>query len=1085
MNGPRNLLIRASAGTGKTFQLSNRYLQLIYAGVAPDQILATTFTRKAAGEIIDRVMMRLAKAAASSTACGELAEELGIATLTREHCRTMLRALVNRLHRLRICTLDAFFAQLAGSFSLELGLPAGWRIVEPLVDRNLRLAAIEEVLHGDSLQDLQRLMGLLTKGEAQRSVQSLVDETVKKLYSLFLETESAAWHCIPRPRKLKSEQLDTAIEHLRDAELPDHKSINTAHENSLNAAMASDWESFIGKGIPASLVAGKTVYYRKEIAAATVQLYQPLIDHARAVLIEELANQTEATYQLLDKYHHRYQALKRQSRGLRFEDVTRCLAQQHDQRQIDQQHFRLDAPLRHLLLDEFQDTSLIQWRVLQPFAEHVMAAEEEIGGDQGRSFFCVGDAKQAIYGWRGGRSEIFEALNDGFPGLAQETLSKSYRSAQPIIDTVNRVFQGIAGHTNLERHGPMIDRWCQQFPQHATARQELPGYVEMRAAPLAADGESQTHVTCDYAAEWIEQLVKKIPEATVGVLVRKNSTVAHLIHQLRARGVPASEEGGNPLTDSSGVQVILSLFRLADHPGDGVARYHLANSPLATVCQLTDHRDIDAGCRLASHMRRELLESGYGPTVYRWVKELYPKCHRRDRSRLRQLVELAYRYQEIASLRPGDFLKYVDEQRVADPTTAEVRVMTIHQAKGLQFDVVVLAELDGPLVGQPDICVVEQAAPTEPISSVCRYRNENVQNLLPPELRTLFDGTAEQKVHEALCVLYVALTRPVHALQMIIAPASPREKKLPKTAAGLLRAALTDGEVAAPDSVLFQTGDVTWLDQLSLVDKPTHETVQDEQDRLTNVVQSATEADSGILPKKSGEAGERLGVRMAPPLPGARPRNESPSSLEGGTRVSVARLFDGQNSAAMRRGTLMHAWYEQVEWLDEQVPDRTTLERVAQQVNTDGVDVSELLDQFLRTLEMPQIRQVLSHDGYRPPYGEPLSTVLPSQYRESELNLELHRERTFCVLERQRLLTGSIDRLVLLYQDRELVSADLLDFKTDWVKSSDSTQLAERCEFYRPQLMAYRSAVSSMFGLPIARIAARLVFVRCGNVVTV
>ena len=83
--------------------------------------------------------------------------------------------------------------------------------------------------------------------------------------------------------------------------------------------------------------------------------------------------------------------------------------------------------------------------------------------------------------------------------------------------------------------------------------------------------------------------------------------------------------------------------------------------------------------------------------------------------------------------------------------------MTIHQAKGLQFDTVVLAELDGQLVGQPETCVVGQPSPTEPINRVCRYRNESVQKLLPAELRQMFDETVRQSVQESLCVLYVAL----------------------------------------------------------------------------------------------------------------------------------------------------------------------------------------------------------------------------------------------------------------------------------------------------------------------------------------
>ena len=179
MSHSSHVLISASAGTGKTFQLSNRYIGLLHSGVMPDQILATTFTRKAAGEILDRVIVRLAEAAVGcSTSVEELAQWLPVASLSPARCHDMLRQMLRHLHRLRVSTLDAFFAQLAGSFSLELGLPPGWRIVEELHEKYLRSEAIERTLQGNSTREVQRLVHLMAKGTAQRSVSELVRDTV-------------------------------------------------------------------------------------------------------------------------------------------------------------------------------------------------------------------------------------------------------------------------------------------------------------------------------------------------------------------------------------------------------------------------------------------------------------------------------------------------------------------------------------------------------------------------------------------------------------------------------------------------------------------------------------------------------------------------------------------------------------------------------------------------------------------------------------------------------------------------------------------------------------------------------------------
>src|ERR1700722_16459157 len=125
-----NQVIRASAGSGKTHQLTTRYLALLAAGVEADAILATTFTRKAAGEILDRVLERLAVAAGDAAAAKQLASQIGAENFGQPDFVRLLRRLLQNLHRVRIGTLDSFFMALAGSFSFELGLRPGWSICE-------------------------------------------------------------------------------------------------------------------------------------------------------------------------------------------------------------------------------------------------------------------------------------------------------------------------------------------------------------------------------------------------------------------------------------------------------------------------------------------------------------------------------------------------------------------------------------------------------------------------------------------------------------------------------------------------------------------------------------------------------------------------------------------------------------------------------------------------------------------------------------------------------------------------------------------------------------------------------------------
>jgi ATP-dependent helicase/nuclease subunit A len=1051
-----NVVIRASAGTGKTFQLSNRYLGLLDRDSPPDQILATTFTRKAAGEILDRVVVRLAKAALDDKACKELAGYLDTGKLSRGRCLELLEQLTRNLHRLRISTLDSFFSQLAGSFSLELGLPPGWRIVEELRDARLRTEAIETILR-DSSGDVARLMNLLTKGEAERSVSELVRSTVNSLYNLYLETSPEAWRRFPHPALLSSQALSETAEALRTVELPADKRFEKARENDFQSAAENDWETFITKGLAAKVLEGQSQYYKKEIPEPALAVYKRLVGHAKGVLVDQLAKQTEATHELLHKFDAVYQQLKHRARALRFEDVTRCLSNRSALGDVQRQEFRLDAPIAHLLLDEFQDTSLAQWQVIRPFAERVTSG----GGQQ--SLFCVGDVKQAIYGWRGGLSEIFDALESNLSGLTRDWLNQSYRSSPPIIETVNRVFAGITSHPNLDSLGPGVERWCGQFNTHTTAKSELHGYACLESAPQAGEDDKQQDVTLEHAARRIAELVAQAPGYSVGVLARRNSVVGQMIFLLRRLGVPASEEGGNPLTDSAAVQVVLSLLRMSDHPGDLVSRFHVAQSPLGPSLGLTDYRRDDDARQMASRVRRELLADGYGPTIYGYATKLAASCNRRDLSRLQQLVELAYGFQSTATLRPADFLRYVERERVADPTTADVRVMTIHQAKGLEFDIVVLADLDTELIGHRPTCVVGQPDPTQPVDRVCLYRNASVQALLPDDLQQLFTENTSREISEALCVLYVSITRAIHALHMIVAPAAKNERSLRKTSAGLLRAALTDGSSLPPETIVYEHGDREWFGEGKAPAEPALAQLARQEPRPP-------------------ETAQPLMVRLAPPT-GTRSvglERTSPSSLEGGPRIKLASVLRLDNSQALARGTLIHAWFEQIQWLDDGPPTDDELRQVAAKIDTAGLDVEQALTDFRVMLEAPAIAAALRRDFYQPARNPSLAALLPNNLHQATLWLESRNEQRFAVRDGNHILNGNIDRLVLIYHADQLIAADILDYKTDVLDPNDSQAAEAKIEFYRPQLAAYRRAVGKLFRLPLPQISTCLLLLAPG-----
>ena len=179
------MLVRASAGTGKTYRLTARLLQILLQGAPPETILATTFTRKAAGEILERILLSLAKAAdpEDEAALEELRKQVGITTLPRSVCSQLLQKLIANVHRVRICTLDSLFTQLAKSFPFELQLPPTWRLTDEIEEAWLRERAINSVVSMTEPRELATLLAMLSKGETKRSiVRELISNRLGRLH---------------------------------------------------------------------------------------------------------------------------------------------------------------------------------------------------------------------------------------------------------------------------------------------------------------------------------------------------------------------------------------------------------------------------------------------------------------------------------------------------------------------------------------------------------------------------------------------------------------------------------------------------------------------------------------------------------------------------------------------------------------------------------------------------------------------------------------------------------------------------------------------------------------------------------------
>lgn len=1030
------LVIRANAGTGKTFALSNRFLILMFEGVPPHQILATTFTRKAAGEIRSRIFQRLARAASSDSAAQVLSRELDSSRVTSARAAELLASLLREQHRLAICTIDSLCMGFLSMFAAELGFPAGVSILSDDQAYATQRVAVAEVLAHSDQGVLYALLRMLAQGVDRRALHGRLEEGVAKLHELFMESGASAWEGLAPLPRLSAPQIATAVEQLRRAPVgknkkqePSPKHVASV-EAILAAVQAGQWTKLLDSGL------GRAVWLDKDYSQVAVPeemraALAPLVTHAQSVVWDRVTQRTEALGRLLALYDTAYWSHCRAQGSFQFSDIKKLLVQGAVMGQLDELYYRLDTRYAHLLLDEFQDTSMLDWKLLQPIAAEVLS---KVGVDN--SFLCVGDVKQAIYGFRGGVAEIFDSITSQWEILKPETLDTSYRSAAPIMEFSNRVFGSLATNAAMNDFLEVARRWQRRYVTHRTARRDLEGYVQVDALPGNPKHRELDDLLLAAAVERVCQLYAQAPGASIAVLVPTNQDVRAVIQALaRSRGgIVASQEGGMPLTDSAAVLAFLALFTLVDHPGDTVSRFHLSHSPLAAVCGVReDARDIEISAAM-SKLRKKLIVDGYGEVVSELIRQTASLWTAEAHEQLLKLAELAFTFDARRGARAIEFVRLVERTKVDRPQGGGVRVMTYHKSKGLEFDAVVLPFLHGPFVTGKTQVWIDRSSPVEPPSRVLATVPQELA-AVHPLLERVAAATQASQVMDALNRLYVALTRARQALYLIVPPAPSKPKKdgasESLSAAALIRAAIDAGPDADP---LLAVGSPDWYRDCQR--KP------------------------GIV---SAEAALPAKITLAPPRKRVRTTTfVAPSSLEGGESCEVRQaLF--RESRGMEDGTIYHALFEGLEWLPLTAQDDAAGVRALERVVTDPQQRGAYMDNWRQMLRAPEIAAALDRGSYEASGGV----------------CELFRELPFVSRDGQQLLRGAIDRVVVTRVSGVVTTVTVIDYKTDQIAPD---MLSERVEVYRPQLEVYKKAVQQLFGLNQSQVRAQLLFTRLGSV---
>lgn len=638
----RNASVHASAGTGKTWLLVTRIVRLLLEGARPDSILAVTFTRKAAGEMSQRILERLHGLMSSSPArLDALLEQSGMTpdAALRRRAQGLYEQLLHHPWQLRSTTFHAFCQELLQRFPIEAGVPPGFDICESTglleqAARDALLAGTAQRPDGPLASDLATLVeGCDGLHSAQAALRSFIAHRSDWWAYTQGQRDPVAYACAALAEFLhidpQRDPLHGFANDLQQQRLANYcallqrngtrTSLSQAEQLGLALSNADSGAQLLEQITPVFFTQAGTPRAMKESAAQGKRMgveneRQMLALFAQITgeltsLIDALARRRN--WQVITAWYRagvalleHFQRIKQEQRVLDFSDLewNACLLLNHSEHASWVQ-YKLDARIDHLLVDEFQDTNPTQWNLLQPLLQELAAGDPE----RRRSVFLVGDRKQSIYSFRRANPALLGAASDWLELHMQaerHTLDHSRRSASAILTCVNAVFgqppllDRLSGFTVHDTHLPDLYGHVELLPlqraDEETAEKSVAGHV-LRNPLLAPRPES---VDTQYAREarvLAERIATLITAGTlvsrdgvtrplqfgdVMILLRQRTHAAAYENALREAGIPFQSASKGLLLENIEVRDLIALLSLLISPYDNLALAQVLRSPL-------------------------------------------------------------------------------------------------------------------------------------------------------------------------------------------------------------------------------------------------------------------------------------------------------------------------------------------------------------------------------------------------------------------------------------------------------------------------------------------------------------------------
>lgn len=1051
-----HVVVLASAGTGKTHELTGRLIALLAGGAEPSTIVAATFARRAAWEILERTFRRLSEA----SSCDRRAEELSSQVegepgmgrpMGREGWERVCAAAARGLPGLSVGTIDSVMLRAAACFGEEIGLAPGWRICDEWTDARLRGEALRAALRGAPLSAWEELLGVVRSAESRSSASAALLRAVDEAWSAYGRTRGRAdgWRAVGAGGTEPTEdEAARAAGVLEGAALPltksgePHRTVEKARGVLLELVRERSWEKACERCETFLSSAGSGQFAKATLPDGLREAVRAVRGLVAAGVTARVRARNLAVLEILERFDAAYTALKRRRGVYRFDDVPGLLSAAGLEGRLEELYYRLDARVQHLLLDEFQDTSVEQFEFFRPVLEEILAH-----GDRSRTVLCVGDVKQSLYGWRSAEPELLTRLPDRWPGRWREkALTRNRRSAAVVLDAVDRVFGGVEGLVRSVSDDESAARgaraWGAGYARHEAAR-ELPGAVRVVVGPEREKGNGAAaweRTMAELAARRAREAWEREPGASVAVLVRRNSMVWPVVRALRALGVPAAAEGAGRPADAPASSAVLAALRAADHPGDTVSAFHVASSPLGAVAGLEQDGAVESWRAGLATLRRRLAEEGCGAWLASAVRELGGILTAEERDRLWSMVGVARSGSLVDPLRPGAMARFMAWSDAGAGSGGAVRVMTVHKAKGLEFDAVILAELWTEWAGRADAVVaMRDPQDVSRVSLATVMPGERVRAMCP-RLAEAYGWWVARRVGEELSVLYVGMTRARRLLECVV----PGDAGDGLCAASVLTRALG---VAVDGPEGGAMGRVAWEHPASV--EAWWAGVEGKRSEVRRAHERARWPAAGTGPGSPLRVRHRAATGVAAER-AARGEGPAPSAERGQER-------DGFNGSGGReRGVLWHAWLALVEWSEAGVP---AMDELLAAASREGVEE-----------DAARREAVAFASALRGGLGAALSRSRYAGWGGVAAVL-VKREWPFAArLEEEGLVSGRLDRVVVgVGPGGGAAWAEVLDWKTG--QGADEAVRREEAA----QVMLYREVVAGMLGVGLEAVRGTLV----------